>query len=269
LTASDCPSQNYPFLTETGKNRFPFRLATTSFIYPDHIVPNVRMLEPFVDEVELLFFESTGPDSLPGPAEIEELTQLAADHQISYNIHLPLDISLTADSPAMRNTAVEKLKFIFDLAAPLAPTTWTLHLPAEDAANNFHCWHERVGQSLNRLCPAYIPGAHLCVETLSYPLEWIDDIIAAMDLSICLDIGHMAVHEMNWAAFYRKYGERIPIIHLYGFEKMHEHLGLDRMPADIRRSTGAILKDFTGTVCLEVFSYAHLEASLKILPTMI
>lgn len=269
MTEPDKPIPTHTPLSRCGKNLFPFRLATTSFIYPDHLAPNVRMLGPFVDEVELLFFESSPPDSLPRPAEIRELVKLAAEHHISYNIHLPLDLSLTARSPARRDAAIETLKTIFDLAAPLAPSTWTPHIPAEDAADNFNDWHDRAAQSLSRLCPCYIAGADLSVETLSYPLEWIADIIAALDLSICLDIGHMSVYGMDWEAFYQKYAEKIPIIHLYGFETTHSHLGLDRLPLDIRRSIAAILKNFTGTVCLEVFSYDHLEASLKILPSMI
>ncbi len=269
MTEPENPIPAYPPLTRSGKNIFPFRLATTSFIYPDHLAPNVRMLGPFVDEVELLFFESSPPESLPRPAEIRELANLAAGHQISYNIHLPLDLSLTDRSAARREAAIDTLKTIFDLAAPLAPSTWTLHIPAEDAGDNFNAWHDRAAQSLTRLCPDYIAGADLSVETLSYPLEWIADLIAALDLSICLDIGHMSVYGRDWEAFYQKHAEKIPIIHLYGFETTHSHLGLDRLPLDIRQSIAALLKNFTGTVCLEVFSYDHLEASLKILPSLI
>jgi hypothetical protein len=35
-----------------------FRLGTTSFIVPDHIIPNVMKLGYFFDEIELLVFES-------------------------------------------------------------------------------------------------------------------------------------------------------------------------------------------------------------------
>jgi hypothetical protein len=31
---------------------YPFRLGTASFIHPDHIVPNVEALAPFLDERE-------------------------------------------------------------------------------------------------------------------------------------------------------------------------------------------------------------------------
>ena len=48
------------------KSGYPFRLGTTSFIYPAGWAENVARLAPLVDEVELLFFESQIPGSLPG-----------------------------------------------------------------------------------------------------------------------------------------------------------------------------------------------------------
>jgi len=266
LTGSGSLKKPWPSLSESFKNAYPFRLATTSFIYPDYIAPNVRMLAPFIDEIELLFFESTYPGSLPEPKEIRELVRLSESFGTTYNVHLPLDISLTARDPQKRQQAVDTVKYCIDLASPLSPTTWTLHLPyGEEGTENFNRWQERTEKSLRQLCPAHISGSLISVETLSYPLEWITDLLAAFDLSVCLDIAHMAVHGMNWARFYENFAHKIPIIHLYGFLKAHEHLGLDQMPADTRHAVADMLTHFTGTLCLEVFSFAHLEASLKIL----
>jgi hypothetical protein len=55
------------------KRMFPFRLGATSCIVPAAIIPNIRFLGPYVDEVELVLFESKGENSLPSPAEIEEM----------------------------------------------------------------------------------------------------------------------------------------------------------------------------------------------------
>ena len=55
------------------KRRFPFRLATTSFIHPAGYTVNVRRLAPLVDEIELLFLER---DHLPSVNEINELNLL-------------------------------------------------------------------------------------------------------------------------------------------------------------------------------------------------
>lgn len=268
MTADEHPADGYPPLDRTYKQDFHFRLATTSFIYPDHILPNVRMLAPFINEIELLFFESTYPGSLPGIDEIKELQELAVAHDITYNIHLPLDISLTAAAAGDRQAAIDTLKDIFELAAPLTPSTWTVHLPEEDIEQDFPGWYERARNSLGRICPGHIRGSQLSVETLSYPLDWIDPLIAEFDLSICLDIGHMAIHGLDWEAFYRKHATRIPIIHLYGFERAHEHKGMDHLSTERRRKIATLLKRFSGTLCLEVFSRKHLEASLEVLEQM-
>lgn len=232
------------------------------------MAPNVRMLGPYLDEIELLFFESTYPRSLPAPQEIHELKRLSEEYGLSYNIHLPLDISLTAKAAADRKQAIETVKYCIDLAGCLSPSTWTLHLPYADENDDFNHWLDRTRDSLSRLCPGHIEGSMLSVETLSYPLEWIDGLLKAFDLSICLDICHMIIHERDWKSFYNLYAERIPIIHLYGFRQTHEHLGLDQLPTDTRKPVGDILSRFSGTLCLEVFSYTHLDASLKILPQL-
>jgi len=266
LTGSGSLKKPWPRLSQSVKNAYPFRLATTSFIYPDYIAPNVRMLAPFVDEIELLFFESTYPGSLPEPKEIRELIHLSESFGTTYNVHLPLDISITARDFEKRQQAVDTLKYCIDLASPLSPTTWTLHLPyGEEDTENFNHWRDRTEESLRQLCPAHINGSLLSVETLDYPLEWIADLLAAFDLSVCLDIAHMAVHGLDWIRFYKNFAYKIPIIHLYGFKKAHEHLGLDQMRADTRRAVADLLPRFTGTLCLEVFSFVHLEASLEIL----
>ena len=52
------------------KRGFPFRLATTSYIFPAEILPNIRCLGRYFDEVELVLFESGQEDNLPTPGEI-------------------------------------------------------------------------------------------------------------------------------------------------------------------------------------------------------
>jgi hypothetical protein len=76
----------YPSLARSYKGIFPFKLGTTSFIYPDHYIPNVKMLGPYLDEIELLLFESLPADALPSKAVIAELSDLAREYDLTYNI---------------------------------------------------------------------------------------------------------------------------------------------------------------------------------------
>ena len=82
----------------TVKPIFPFRIGTTSYIIPDEIIPNVRYLAGLVDDIELVLFEvDDGPNNLPDAAAIKELQSLAARHQLTYTVHLPLDLQLAGE----------------------------------------------------------------------------------------------------------------------------------------------------------------------------
>ena len=57
---------------------YPFRLGTTSYIIPDDILPNARYLAGKVRDIELILFEvDDGPNNLPAPEVIDELSQIA------------------------------------------------------------------------------------------------------------------------------------------------------------------------------------------------
>ena len=104
------PTLDYPSLTKSYKGIFPFKICTTSFIYPDHYIPNVKMLGPYMDEIELLLFESQAVDSIPSNAVIAELGHLGREFDLSYNVHLPTDVSLTDLDPAQQKTVKQFMK---------------------------------------------------------------------------------------------------------------------------------------------------------------
>ena len=114
-------------LPKSYKGAYPFKLGTTSFIYKDGYVPNVKMLGPFIDEIELLLFESK-PGSLIKKTEIDELSLLSKEFDLTYNIHLPTDIFFGNSNPSVRQLAVETTLGVLDLISPLFPLTCTLHL---------------------------------------------------------------------------------------------------------------------------------------------
>ena len=118
----------YPALARSYKSMFPFKLGTTSFIYPDDYIPNVKMLGPYLDEIELLLFESLPADALPSKAVIAELSDLAREYDLTYNIHLPTDVSISAAQPEKQQQAVDTILSVIDRVAPLCPTAYSLHI---------------------------------------------------------------------------------------------------------------------------------------------
>jgi sugar phosphate isomerase/epimerase len=250
----------YKNLDKSYKRRFPFRLATTSFIYPADWVTNVRRLGPYLDEIELLFLESS-PDALPTPAEIAALADLGRSLDVTYNIHLPYDVSACDPDPGRRAEAVDRLKQVIYLSAALAPTTHTLHLPFDK--DHSAGWPQRAEDSIARLAAAGVDPASLSIETLDYPLGLVADVVERHGLSVCIDVGHLIVHKMDVDAVLDRWLSRTAVVHLHGAAGGRDHLPLGQMPPQTMRPVLKSLRNFGGTVSLEVFSFDHLAASLK------
>jgi sugar phosphate isomerase/epimerase len=257
---------SFPSLTKSYKGCFPFKIGTTSFIYPDLYVPNVEMLGPFLDEIELLLFESTPVASLVSKPVIRELKQLSRDLEVSYNIHLPTDISISDPSTADRNQAVETLVRIIEQVAPLTPATYTLHVPFPNQISNddhLRNWQDIVYRNLAKIVRSGVQADKIAIETLDYPLAYLAQIIDDLKLSICLDAGHLMLYGYDIARFCQTYGAKISIMHLHGVKNNRDHLPLDLLPADSMQLILEILQTFTASLSLEVFSFKHLETSLQ------
>ncbi len=258
----------HPPLKKAYKGKFPFRLGTTSFIYPDGYVANIRLLGPYLDEIEVLLFESSTPDCFPNREEIKEMSRLAETYSLAYNVHLPLDLIPGDPDPAVRRHAVEVLKQVFDFAAPLNPTTFTLHLPytaKSDHIEDLKKWQDRIRQSLSQIIGTGIMGRSVSVETLDYPIDWIAEIIRDFNLTICLDTGHMLLRGFEIETVFQQYRHDIAIIHLHGVKDGHDHVSLDHLSEKDCGLIIGLLKQFSKSVSLEVFSYDHLAASLRFL----
>jgi sugar phosphate isomerase/epimerase len=260
---------NYPSLTNSYKSFYPFRIGTTSFIYPDFYVPNVRMLGPYVDEIELLLFESGPVASLLSKTVIADLQHLSHDFDLTYNIHLPTDIAISDPNPDRRESSVFKLLKVLERVERLCPTTCTLHVPfAADGFVEDHVrkWRDNVYGSLAKILKAgIVPAEGIAIETLNYSFEIIEPVIEDLNLSICMDIGHLIIHDGDIQAFFGKFAGAVAIIHLHGVKNGKDHLPLDRLPATLLKSVFNILKKFSGTVSLEVFDFEYLQTSLDFL----
>ncbi|NNG02102.1 MAG: TIM barrel protein [Desulfobacteraceae bacterium] len=251
-----------------SKGAFPFRIGTTSFIYPDDYVPNVRRLAPIVDEIELLFFEGRDMVHLPPKHSIDELVQLGADLDIGYNVHLPADLDLGHADDHLRRSAVHRMKQVLDIVAPLKASTHTLHLmwhPDDISNRGIFARMSRHRESLTRLFDSGVDPKALSIETLDYPFEWVEPVIREWDLPVCLDIGHLIRYQYDMAQLYGRYRDKTAIMHLHGVQNGIDHLGLDQLPDSQWQRVREILSTYTGTVSVEVFAEPALISSLLFL----
>src|SRR5262245_12604637 len=109
------------------KSAFPFRLGTTSYIYPGEIVPNVELLGDFLDEIQILLFEGNTYSNIPDLETIRTLNSLAASKGISYSIHLPLDAYPGHEDENIRKESVAMIRRIYDVGLELGCKRFVLH----------------------------------------------------------------------------------------------------------------------------------------------
>jgi len=262
-------SNNLSFkqLSKSYKGLFPFRICAPSFIYPDHWIPNIRFLAPCLDEIEILLFDSLRETDFPSEGDIGQMAKLGSKNSIRYNIHLPTDISPGSPDADTRQKAIDAITRTYHLVLPLNPTACILHLPLDGPVFNkseLSGWRQRIAKSVETLILNGIPGQSLSVETLDYPLEWVRPVIETFDLAVCLDVGHLLAHGIDWQSEYRQWGHRINMIHLHGI-KDRDHCSLDAIPPSIFKKILLALKSFTGTVSVEVFGFEDLQKSLMYL----
>lgn len=254
---------------ETYKKAYPFRLATTSFIYPAGYSDNVRRLAPMVDEIELLLLES---DHLPDSTEVRQLQKLANDQDVSYNVHLPMDIRLGAVDAERRQRSISIVAQTLERIAPLAATTCTLHLAVDDTVQtgvDLKAWQSRCVESLEDLMQrTKVPSRSLSVETLDFNPQWLVDIVEPMDLAICIDVGHLLRFGYDLASVVDLFQHRTAIYHLHGVAGGKDHLSLARLETDAANTLVPALEHFCGTVSLEIFNHRHLTESLDTLASL-
>ena len=259
-------STSYPSLNKSYKGIYPFKICTTSFIYPDDYIPNVRMLGPYMDEIELLIFESLGTEVLPSKTVISELCRLAGEFDLSYNVHLPTDISISDRDPAQQQRAVEMMIRVIELVKPLDASALILHVPYNEKSYDEYIvenWRDRVYQNLVKISSGVERQDIITIETLDYPLDLLEDFILELDLRICLDLGHLIVYDYNLIEVFNKYFDKTSVIHLHGVENDRDHTALNRLSDTLTSTVLRILKRFSGVVSLEVFSFENLVSSLK------
>lgn len=257
---------------EPLKGRYPFRLATTSFIYPAGWAENVARLASGLDEVELLFFESQSPGSLPDGDEIDRLAGLAAEHDLTYTVHLPVDVNLGSIEKTNRQTAAATLARIYRRTAPLPVTSYTLHLayPPEAAREEgaVRRWQDGTRAGLGALLDTGVEPARLSIENLDYPFEWSAPLVESLNLRVCLDIGHLIIYGKGpsttaaVSSALDRYLPRTTVIHLHGVADGKDHRPLDELDTDLLEMILERLRHFRASLSLEVFGLEALQRSL-------
>lgn len=261
------PARGQEPLFPVLKREFPFRLATTSYIIPDAILPNLHFLGPYIDEVELVLFESGHEDNLPPRAEIQEMSRLAEDLDLTYNVHLPADTFLGDPDPILREKFRQTLLRFYERTLPLEPEVFILHLDSRMANGkpnpDWGSWTDRVTEELRALIAEGMEPHRVALENLEYPLEIILPLVEMFGMSLCLDLGHLLRYGYDLKPQIESFLHKSSMVHLHGVRDGVDHLGLEWISQENWEVIHQALSTYSGGVTLEVFSVKDLAPSLR------
>jgi sugar phosphate isomerase/epimerase len=142
------------------------------------------------------------------PPTIERLGELQREAEVTYTVHLPLwSVEPSTPLSPVRQGSVQALVNAIHATQPLEPEVYVLHatgaLAAEfyrmalpDVAKAFllRQFQAHARQSIEEILSATgIPPRKLAIETIEFPLDLTIELAETLDLSLCLDTGHVLV----------------------------------------------------------------------------
>jgi len=251
---------------------YPFRLGTTSYIIPDDILPNARYLAGKVRDIELILFEvDDGPNNLPSSEVIDELLKVAQDNNMTYTVHLPLDLKLGEDG-SDRDQSLVKAQRVIECTRGLNPWAYVLHLDGRSMRTStdtelIRRWQDQSVRALE-ITAGWTGGAEkLAVENLeTYPLDFIQPVLDRIPVSRCVDIGHLWLDGHDPIPYLQTALPRTRVIHIHGIAE-RDHRSLAFMPQE---KVGAVWNElihlnYDGVLTLEIFSEEDFTSSLELI----
>jgi sugar phosphate isomerase/epimerase len=250
----------------------PFRLGTSSYIIPADILPNVQYLAGKVRDIELVLFEvDDGQNNLPSSEELDELIRLARLYDLSYTVHLPLDLKLGADS-SEQDISLVKARRVIELTKRLDPWAYVLHLDGREVRDSHdeqvqHHWQNQAVRALEIVAEWAGGPEKLAVENLEkYPPDFTQPVLDRIPVSRCVDIGHLWLDGHDPLPYLQAALPRTRVVHMHGIAE-HDHRSLAFMPQEQVRAVWneLIRANYEGVVTLEMFSEEDFLTSMDVL----
>lgn len=252
------------------KNTFPFRIGTTSYVFPADILPNAEKLAPLVDDIELVLFESGSESNLPDAKLINELKALALANSLTYTVHFPIDLKAGSNDESERTKYATKALSILERTRDLDPYAFVMHFEGiENYASTGRIleWQGNVRHTLDQMHRRGMPLDRICIENLNYPWVWHKDIVTDYGLVNCCDVGHLwAAKNPDWAEECKALLPATRVIHLHGTHEGKDHLSLLKESCQrIEQLVKEFLKDYRNVLTIETFSEKDTFESLEVL----
>ena len=198
---------------------YPFRLGTTSYIIPADILLNAHYLAGKVRDIE--FEVDDGPNNLPSLEVIDQLLQIASQHDLTYTVHLPLDLKL-GENDSEQDQSLVKAKRVMDCTHRLDPWAYVLHLDGRSVRIStdtglIRRWQDQSVRALELAAEWAGSPEKLAVENLeTYPLDFIQPVLDRIPVSRCVDIGHLWLDGHDPIPYLQAALARTRVIHIHG-----------------------------------------------------
>jgi len=142
------------------------------------------------------------------PAAIAALARLKEETGVTYTVHLPLwSVEPSTPLAPVREGSVRALIDTVQATRSLEPEVYVLHatgslagefyrmgLPDMAQAMVLRQFQARAGESIRTLlAETGIPSRQLAIETVEFPFDLTLELANRLDLSMCLDTGHVLV----------------------------------------------------------------------------
>ena len=226
------------------------------------------------------------------PAAIQRLAALKAASGLSYTVHLPLwSVEPSTPQAPVRQGSVQAIIETIRAVQPLEPEVYVLHatgalaaefyrmrIPETARALILRLFQSNARQSIQTiLAETGLPSRKLAIETIEFPFELTLELAEALDLSICLDTGHVLVGFSGPIELFTALERCLPRlaeIHLHdgpwqgpqqtiGYGKDHQPLG--RGDLDVGRLVDRLsAANFSGPIIFEL----EVEQALASLETI-
>ncbi|MCD4753177.1 MAG: hypothetical protein K8R40_08910 [Anaerolineaceae bacterium] len=254
------------------RTRYPFRIGATSYIIEAGLVENAIFLADKVDDMELILFDlPDGPSNLPDNHQRKELIEISGSKQLTYSVHLPLDLCLLPG-----NSSIEKAKKILYSIREIPISVVIAHIDGwvwrRQRITGYdpflmRQWRSQAASAIAQV-KEMIPGpTPLCIENLeSFPAEAILSLAEETGVPLCIDIGHLYKYgQLDPLQFLSDNLHLAKILHLHGLKQKIDHQSITHFEEQQMKAILSILvnQNFTEIITLEVFGIDDFLSSIQ------
>jgi hypothetical protein len=264
-----------------SKTAYPFLLAVDSRTFGLPLLDLIEEVCYVVDSFQLHVPLPYGEPVLPSAEEVGKACPLLKDRSLTAIVHFAPDPRLGDSDATERSAAQKALITSVERLKPLKPHAYVLELTIPDpfvrgtprsirdavGDEELALWKGRVVDSIRTASEACrVPMPCFCIETSTYPVAEIVDMIHREVLSYCIDVGTLFRFQYHITEHIVAYMSRTKVFHLHGISPAGEpHQSLEHFPHDhIVGFLGMLsASHYSGSVVIEVRDRERLAESLR------